>query len=116
MHNALTESMDMDANAASDCGRKLFLEFKHDADITPVYGELVRPAGLGVMANLMVVMTTWTCSGVRGQVADPTVSSGPFSSPLLSSPLLSSPLLWNFNSPQSLLITRFSVELCSTRA
>ena len=50
--------MDMDANAASDCGRKLFLEFKHDADITPVYGELVRPAGLGVMASLMVVMTT----------------------------------------------------------
>jgi hypothetical protein len=34
-------------NAASDCGRKLFLEFKHGADITPVYGELVRPAGLG---------------------------------------------------------------------
>ena len=57
MDNALTESMDMDANDASDCGRKLFLEFKHGADITPVYGELVRPAGLGVMAaNLMVAM------------------------------------------------------------
>jgi len=72
MDNALTESMDMDANAASDCGRKLFLEFKHDADITPVYGELVRPGGLGglgVMANLIVVMTTWTCSGVLGNVA-----------------------------------------------
>jgi hypothetical protein len=71
MHNALTESMDMDANAASNCGRKLFLEFKHDADITPVYGELVRPAGLGVMVNLMVVMTTWTCSGVLVEVACP---------------------------------------------
>jgi hypothetical protein len=63
-----TESMDLDANAASDWGRKLFLEFKHGADITPVYGELVRPAGLGVMAaNLMVAMTTWMCSRETGQ-------------------------------------------------